>query len=124
MKPHFIPLTVAVALLFAATTDVQTLPPRQHSVQGMIEAIDWASRTITLKFKYGAAPLTFVWNDSTRFSRQGGCAKCSFDSGRTVHGWYRREVGRNVLREVSTKDAAAGDPACDRQDQSSRPGTT
>ena len=124
MKPHFIPLTVAVALLFAATPDIQAMPPRQHSVNGVIETIDCASRTITLKSKDGAAPLIFVWNDSTRFSRKGGCAQCSFDSGQNVHGWYRREVGQNVLREMSTKGAVAGDPGCDRRDQSSTPGTT
>ena len=117
MKPHFLLLTVAVALLFAPTPDVQALPPRQHSVNGVIETIDCASRTLTLKTKDGAAPLTFVWNDSTRFSRRGGCAKCSFDSGQTMHGWYRREVGRNVLREVSTKGkpAACGAACCCRR---------
>ena len=103
MRPNFTLTTVAAGLLLAATSDVQALPPRQHSVNGVIESIDCASRTITLKPKDGAAPLTFVWNDRTRFSRNGGCAKCSFDSGQTVHGWYRREVGQNVLREVTTK---------------------
>lgn len=43
------------------------------------------------------------WNDSTRFSLKGGCAKSSFDSGQTVRVWYRRETGQNVLREVTTK---------------------
>ena len=56
MKPHFIPLTVAVALLFASAPDVQALPPRQHSVNGVIETIDCASRTLTLKTKDGATP--------------------------------------------------------------------
>ena len=107
MKPCFIPLTVAAGLLLAATPDVQALPPRQHSVNGVIETIDCASRTITLNSKGGAAPLTFVWNDSTRFTKKGACAKCRLDSGQTVHVWYRREVGQNVLREVSTKGAAA-----------------
>jgi hypothetical protein len=125
MKRQLISMAIAAGTVLAATSGVQAMPPRQHSVNGVIESIDCASRTITLKPKDGAAPLTFVWNDRTRFSRNGGCAKCSFDSGQTVHGWYRREVGQNVLREVSTKSAtAAGGPACAHQDQSHKPETT
>ena len=120
MKPRFILLTVAVALLIATPPDVLALPPRQHSVNGVIETIDCASRTITLKPKDGAAPLTFMWNETTRFTSKGGCAKCSLNSGQTVHGWYRREVGQNVMRELSTMGADAGDPACDRRDQPPR----
>jgi len=107
MKPHLITLTVAVSLLLAGTPDAQASPPRQHSANGLIDTIDCASGTITLKSKDGATPLTLVWNDSTRFTKRGGCAKCSLDSGQTVHAWYRRELGRNVLRKVSTKGASA-----------------
>ena len=107
MKPNFILITVAAGLLLAATNSGWALPPLQHSVTGVVEAIDCASRTITLKPKDGAAPMTFVWNDSTRFTRKGGCAKCSLNSGQTIRVSYRREVGHNVLREVSTKGASA-----------------
>jgi len=107
MKPNFILITVAAGLLLAATNSGWALPPLQHSVTGVFEAIDCASRTITLKPKDGAAPMTFVWNDSTRFTRKGGCAKCSLNSGQTIRVSYRREVGHNVLREVSTKGASA-----------------
>jgi len=107
MKPHFISITVAAGLLLAATSTGWALPPRQHSISGVVESIDCPSRTITLKSKDGAAPLTFVWNASTSFTRKGGCAKCSFDSGQTVRVSYRREIGQNVLREVSTKGASA-----------------
>ena len=106
MKPNFISITVAAGLLLAATNSGWAFPPRQHSISGVVDAIDCASRTITLKSKDGAAPMTFVWNDSTRFSHKGGCAKCSLDSGQTVRVSYRREVGQNVLREVSTKGAS------------------
>lgn len=122
MRRQLISIAIAAGTVLAAIPGVQAMPPRQHSVNGVIETIDCASRTITLKSKGGAAPLTFAWNDSTRFPRKGGCAKCSFDSGQTVHGWYRREVGQNVLREVSTKGApAAGGAACCRRDQSPGP---
>ena len=107
MKPKFIPIAVAAGLLLTATPDIQALPPRQHSVSGVVAVTDCASRTITLRSKDGAAPLTFIWNAGTRFSRKGGCAKCGFDSGQRVRVSYRREVGQNVLREVNTKDASS-----------------
>lgn len=94
------------ATLLATTPSLWALPPRQHSASGVVEGIDCASRTITLTSKDGVVPLTFVWNDSTRFTRKGGCVKCSLSSGQPVQVWYRREVGRNVLREVNTKDVS------------------
>ena len=106
MKPNLIPIAVAAGLLLAATNESWALPPRQHSASGMVQAIDWANRTVTLTTKNGAAPLTFVWNEGTRFSRTGGCIKCSLDSNQSVRVWYRREVGQNVLREVTTKNAS------------------
>ena len=106
MKAHFLLITVAAGLLLAATPNLWALPPRQHSASGVVQVIDCASRTMTLTTKDGAAPLTFVWNDSTRFSRTDGCIKRSLGSKQTVRVWYRREVGQNVLREVSTKDAS------------------
>ncbi|MBI3415263.1 MAG: hypothetical protein HY043_08080 [Verrucomicrobia bacterium] len=107
MSPNFIPIAVATSLLIAATLGTQALPPRQQPVSGVVEVVDCASRTITLKPKDGAAPLTFVWNESTRFSRKDGCAKRSFDSGQTVRVSYHCEVRQNVLREASSKGASA-----------------
>lgn len=91
------------ATLLATTPSLWALPPRQHSASGVVEAIDCASRTITLRVKEGAAPLSLVWNDGTRFTRKGGCAKSGFDNGQTVRVSYRREYGQNMLREVSAK---------------------
>ena len=107
MKPNFIRITVAAGLMLAATSNLWAMPPRTHSLRGVVKAIDCASRTITLKSKEGAAPLTYAWNDSTSFTRRGGCAKCSFNSGQTVRVSYCSEVGQRVLREVSTKGASA-----------------
>ena len=106
MKAHFLPITVAAGLLLAATPNLWALPPRQHSASGVVEVIDCASRTMMLTTMGGVAPLTFVWNDGTRFSQSGGCIKCSLGSNQTVRVWYRREVGQNVLREVNTKDVS------------------
>jgi hypothetical protein len=71
MKRQLISSAVAAGTVLAATSDVQALPPRQHSVNGVIETIECASRTVTLKSKDGAAPLTFVWNDSYALLAQG-----------------------------------------------------
>ena len=125
MKAKLTKMLLGATLLFASANSGWALPPRQHAVRGVIESIDHSAHTLTIVPAKGGNPLVFFWKDSTRFSRQGGCAKCSFDSGQTMHGWYRREVGQNVLREVSTKGkpAACGAARCCR-DQSSRPGTT
>jgi hypothetical protein len=106
MKPKTLTAFLFGATLFAATPNVMALPPRQHSVSGVVEAIDCASHTITLRVKEGAAPLSLVWNDGTRFTRKGGCAKSGFDNGQTVRVSYRREYGQNMLREVSAKAAS------------------
>jgi hypothetical protein len=108
MKSNFILILVGAGLLLAATNTSWARPPRTHSLRGVVESIDCASQTIALTSKDGATPLTFVWNDSTRFSRKGGCAKCSLDAGQTVRVWYSRELGQNVLREVSTKSPSTG----------------
>jgi hypothetical protein len=108
MKPHFISITVAAGLLLAATSTGWALPPRQHSISGVVESIDCPSHTITLKSKDGSAPLTLVWNESTRFAHKGGCARGGLEHGATVRVSYRREVGQNVLHEMSAKGASAG----------------
>ena len=108
MKSRFILIPVAAGLLLATADRGWGRPPLTHSLSGVVQEIDCSSQTITLNSKHGTAPLTFVWNDSTRFSRKGGCAKCSLDSGQFVRVSYRREPGRNVLREVSTKRGTIG----------------
>ena len=105
---QLIKVLVAAGILLGATSNAWAMPPRTHSVSGVVDAIDCVRRTITLKTKNGAAPVTFVWDDSTRFTTIGGCAKCSFDSGQTVRVSYRRWVGQNVIRELSMKGTPAG----------------
>ena len=107
MKTPTLSLLLMAVMLLAATPGAWALPPRQHSVNGVVEAIDCATRTITLKPKDGAAPLNFVWTDDTRFTSKGGCAKCGLKAGQSARLSYRREVGRNVLREVSTKGTSS-----------------
>lgn len=108
MKPAYVSVTLAVSLLLALANRALALPPRQHSVTGVVETTDCASRTITLKPKAGGTALTFVWNESTRFTKTGGGPQCGLGSGQAVRLSYRREPGRNLLRTVSTREAAVG----------------
>ena len=80
------------------------MPPRQHSVSGVITDIDRDAHTITLAPSNGDQPLVFVWKDYTRFSR-GWSRIClgTLQPGQPVKVYYRREVGQLVPREVSLR---------------------
>ena len=94
------------AWLFAPAQSGWALPPRQHSAAGVVEVLNCASRTIALKNADSGKPLTFIWDDNTRFFKadgQPGC--CCLDSGQRIRLWYRQEGGQNVLREVSVMTA-------------------
>ena len=96
--------SVAVAAFVAATANGWAMPPRQHSVSGVITDIDREAHTITLAPSKGDQPLVVVWKNSTRFS-QGRSRIClgTLKSGETVKVYYRREVGQLVPREVSLR---------------------
>lgn len=101
-------LTALVAgVLLAATPEAAALPPRQHSASGIVDSINCTNRTIILKSKDTAAPLILFWRESTSFKQTGGCARQGFVGGQAVRGRYRREAGRNVLREISTEADAS-----------------
>lgn len=103
MKTNLLPSAVFAGLLFATTVSGWALPPRQHSVSGVIESVDWPSRRILLTSADGTRRVVLAWNDRTRFTKSAGCAQCSLAVGRAVSIYYRQEVGQNVLREVSAK---------------------
>ena len=92
------------ALLLASAIETRALPPRQHSVSGVIIRIDYDAHTITLAPSRGDKPLVFLWKDSTRFS-QGWSRICigALERGQPVKVHYRREVGQLVPREVNLK---------------------
>lgn len=104
MKSRLILLAVAAGLLFAATGRGWALPPLQHGVSGVIQAINYEARTITLATAKGDQPLTFVWKERTRFS-QGWSRIClgALEPGQSVRISYRREMGQLVPREVSLR---------------------
>jgi hypothetical protein len=103
MKAKIIPLTVATSLLLAATLNLWALPPYQHTVSGVIKAIDYNTRTITLSPPKGDQ-LVFVWEESTRFS-QGWSRIClgALGPGQPVKVHYRREIGQLVPRQVNVR---------------------
>jgi hypothetical protein len=61
--------------------------------------------------KVGLASRSFVWNDSTRFRANGAAVGAErVTPGQRVRVFYRREVGRLVLREVTLESNAARSP--------------
>jgi len=110
MKPRCAGKLFGALLLFGLLTsgfESQALPPRQHAARGVIESIDLARRTLVLIEPKTGASRTFVWSDSTRFRQDG--RKVAVDAlrpGAAVKGYYRREVGRFVLRELRQSSIA------------------
>jgi hypothetical protein len=103
MKSKIIPLMIAASSLLAAIPNVWALPPYQHTVSGVIKAIDYDANTITLSPPQGGK-LVFAWKESTRFS-QGWSRIClgALEPGQPVKVHYRREIGQLVPRQVSVR---------------------
>ena len=98
-------------LLFAGMLtggfESHALPPLQHPARGAIESVDHAERTLVLVDSKTRTSRIFLWNDSTRLRKNG--VKVSADFLRTgieVKGYYRKEVGQFVLRELRWSDPA------------------
>ena len=78
------------------------LPPVQQSDEGVIVAMDYGSRNLTIMSAECGQRVVFFWNDSTRFVRGGQKVLAeSFEVGMEVRMFYRIESGRNMLREVT-----------------------
>jgi len=97
-------LLLGGSLLLASAIESRALPPRQHSLSGVITGIDYNAHTITLAPSKGRKPRVFFWKDSTRFS-QGWSRVClgALEPSQSVKVHYRREVGQLVPREVTLK---------------------
>ncbi len=110
MKPRSTgKLFAALLLVGLLTTSFESyaLPPRQHAARGVIESIDHDKRTLVLVDPKTKTSRTFVWNNSTRFRQDG--QKTSAETlrvGIEVKGYYRKEVGRFVLRELRWSNSA------------------
>lgn len=110
MKPRRAGKLFGALLLVGLLTtgfDSFALPPRQHAARGVIERIDHAKRTLVLVDAKTRASRVFVWNDSTRFREDGKkTVPEALQAGTEVRGYYRKEIGRFVLREVRWSDAS------------------
>ena len=110
MKPRHAHKWFGALLLIGTLTsgfESHALPPRQHAARGVIESVDQVKRTFVLLQPKSEQSRVFVWNDSTRFRR--GWHKASPDMlrpGDEVKLWYRREIGRLVVREVRLNNTA------------------
>ena len=110
MKHQLISIAVVAGTLLAATS-AWPVPPAQHAARGVIKSIDLKSQTLTLSLSNKDEPLVLFWNNSTRFSH-GWNRVCpgALHPDEPVFVYYRREVGRPVLRSVSLR--AKGPPNC------------
>lgn len=110
MKSSRAPKLFGTLLLIGVLTSAfesQALPPRQHAARGVIESIDHANRTLVLVEPKTKTSRIYVWNDSTRFRQDGKkITSETLQPGMTVRGYYRREVGRLVLRELRWSSTA------------------
>ena len=89
-------LLLGGSLLLASVTQSGALPPRQHSVSGVITDIDQDARTITLAPSNGDQPLVFDWKGSTRFSQ-------GWPRGRSHQRFDLASAGREAHRSTAAR---------------------
>lgn len=111
MKPRCAGKLFGALLLVGILTsgfECQALPPRQHAVRGVVESVDHAKRTLVLVEPKAKTTRVFVWTDSTRLRQDGKKAAVeALRVGMEVKGYYRKEVGQFVLRELRWSSTAA-----------------
>lgn len=120
------------ALLFAglllSTSDSYASPPNQHAERGTIKTVDHASNSFTINSGKDAAEKTFRWNNGTSFRLKSPQPDAnwlsrlfslgekttaeSLQPGRSVRFYYRKELGRHVVRSATI--LAALDQSCGR----------
>jgi hypothetical protein len=102
------PIWVGVALVLSAvgwgSPKSWALPPIVHAREGSIESIHLPTRTLVVILDEARETKAFVWTDRTRFVIGGeDVAPKSLRKGMTVTVFYRKELGRFVLREVKVE---------------------
>ena len=124
--PHSMFGMLLLAGLLSSPSNSFARPPRQHVERGTIEMVDRTANSFTIISGKDAAKKTFIWNNGTSF-RQKSPQPCagwisrlfslgekttaeSLQPGRSVRFYYRKEVGRYVIRGVTI--FTAEDQAC------------
>ena len=128
MKPRFAhKLFGGLVLLglLSSTPAIYARPPRQHAEHGTIETVDHSANSFTLSSEKGTTKKTFIWKSGTSFRQKSSRPHASWitrlfslgekttaeslQPGRSVRFYYRKEVGRYVVRGVTiltTEDQA------------------
>lgn len=76
--------------------------PGPQSDEGVILLMDYSGRNLTIQSAECGQRVTFFWTPATQFIRGGQRVLAeSFEAGMEVRVFYRREAGRNMLREVT-----------------------
>ncbi len=141
MKPRFAHKLFGALLLLgllSSTSAIYARPPRQHAEHGTIETVDPATKSFTIISGKDTARKTFIWNNGTSFRQKSPQPNASWISrlfsrgekttveslqpGRSVRFYYRKEVGRYVIRGVTilaTVDHACG--CCPRSTSATTP---
>jgi len=103
--------------LLSSTANSFARPPRQHAERGTIETVDHAANSFTIISGKDTARKTFIWNNGASFRQKSPQPNASWISrlfslgekttaeslqpGRSVRFYYRKEVGRYVIRGVT-----------------------
>ena len=141
MKPRFTHKQFGAFLLLgllSGTSASHARPPTQHAEHGTIETVDHTANSFTLISGKDTAKKTFIWKSGTSFRQQSPRPDASWISrffslgekttaeslqpGRSVRFYYRKEVGRYVVRGVTifaTVDQACG--CCPRSTSATTP---
>ena len=96
--------TCRLVLAFVlGVTAVLALPPLQHSINGVVHAVDVAKHTLTLEAEKKDGPTEFdIVEGRTRLRHDGKPAALGdLTPGQVVHLYYKLEMGRQVATEVT-----------------------
>jgi hypothetical protein len=96
-----IAVLLAIAGLFVTSGDIMARPSRQHYAKGVILSVDQTNHSMTVQLHKETKPVVFFWKESTRF-RYNDRKKTHvlLATGDKMYFYYRREMGRYMLREV------------------------
>lgn len=141
MKTRFAHKLIGAFLLLgllSGTSAIYARPPMQHAEHGTIDAVDHIANSFTLISGKDTAKKTFIWKSGTSFrqkspqpddswitrlfSRGEKSSADALQPGRGVRFYYRKEVGRYVVRSVTilaTADQACG--CCPRSTSATTP---
>jgi len=93
--------TLLLIGILSTALESKAVPPRQHSVVGVIEKIDGIAQTLVLVDPVTKERRAFVWDNSTRLRCNSQSSEIgTLQPGMLVRGYYRNWSGRNMLREI------------------------